>query len=82
MDGLIVALIIGAVAGFLAGQLMKGRGFGLLGNIIVGIVGAWVFGALFGNFSLFSSALLNQIAGGTIGAAVLLFVIGLVKKAG
>lgn len=82
MDGLIVALIIGAVAGFLAGQLMKGRGFGLLGNIVVGIVGAWVFGALFGNFSLFSSALLNQIAGGTIGAAVLLFVIGLIKKAG
>lgn len=81
-NGIIIALIIGAVAGFLAGQVMKGGGFGILGNIIVGIVGAWVFGALFGSFSLFGSAMLNQIAGGTIGAIVLLFVIGLVKKAG
>ena len=48
--GLLWTLIIGALAGFLAGQLVKGRGFGLLVDIIVGIVGAfiggWVFGAL------------------------------------
>ena len=74
-------MLIGAIAGFLAGQIMKGRGFGLLGNIIVGILGALVFGFLFGNFNLLNSAILNQIAGGTIGAVVLLFVISLVKKA-
>jgi uncharacterized membrane protein YeaQ/YmgE (transglycosylase-associated protein family) len=81
ITGLLIALLIGAIAGFLAGQIMKGRGFGLLGNIIVGILGALVFGFLFGNFNLLNSAILNEIAGGTIGAVVLLFVISLVKKA-
>ena len=81
LTGLLIALFIGAVAGFLAGQIMKGSGFGLLGNIIVGVLGALVFGALFGNFNLLNSAILNEIAGGTIGAVVLLFLISLVKKA-
>jgi uncharacterized membrane protein YeaQ/YmgE (transglycosylase-associated protein family) len=81
ITGLLIALAIGAVAGFLAGKIMKGRGFGLIGNIIVGIVGAAIFGFLFGNFNLLNSAMLNEIAGGTIGAIILLFIIGLVKKA-
>jgi uncharacterized membrane protein YeaQ/YmgE (transglycosylase-associated protein family) len=81
ITGLLIALLIGAVAGFLAGQIMKGRGFGILGNIIVGILGALVFGFLFGNFNLLNSAILNEIAGGTIGAVILLFVISLIKKA-
>ena len=46
-QALIVWLIIGAIAGWLAGQLMKGGGFGLVGDIIVGIVGAFIAGALF-----------------------------------
>lgn len=79
--GLLIALLIGAIAGFLAGQIVKGHGFGTLGNIIVGILGAAVFGLLFGNFNLLSSPLLNEIVGGTIGAVILLFVIGLFKKA-
>ena len=81
LTGLLIALVIGAVAGFLAGQIVKGHGFGLLGNIIVGIVGALVFGAFFGNFNLLNSPMLNEIAGGTIGAVVLLFLIGLIRKA-
>ena len=80
ITGLLIALLIGAVAGFLAGQIMKGRGFGLIGNIVVGIVGALLFGFLFGNFNVLSSPMLNEIAGGTIGAVILLFLIGLVKK--
>lgn len=80
ITGLLVALLIGAVAGYLAGQVMKGSGFGLVGNIIVGVLGALVFGALFGSFNLLNSATLNEIAGGTIGAVILLFVIGLIKK--
>jgi uncharacterized membrane protein YeaQ/YmgE (transglycosylase-associated protein family) len=79
--GLLVALLIGAVAGLLSGQIVKGHGFGLIGNMIVGIVGALVFGFLFGNFNLLNSPLLNEIVGGTIGAVILLFVIGLFKKA-
>ncbi|MCO6042854.1 GlsB/YeaQ/YmgE family stress response membrane protein [Aeoliella sp. ICT_H6.2] len=81
LTGLLIALVIGAVAGFLAGQIVKGHGFGLLGNIIVGIVGALIFGALFGNFNLLNSPILNEIAGGTIGAVILLFLIGLFRKA-
>ena len=81
VTGLVIALAIGAVAGFLAGQIMKGRGFGVIGNIIVGVIGAAIFGFLFGNFNLLNSAILNEIAGGTIGAVILLFVISLVKKA-
>ena len=81
LTGLLVALLIGAIAGFLAGQIVKGHGVGLLGNIIVGIVGALVFGALFGNFNLLNSPTLNEIAGGTIGAVILLFLIGLIRKA-
>ena len=79
--GLLIALLIGAIAGFLAGQIVKGHGFGLVGNIIVGVVGALVFGFLFGNFNLLNSPLLNEIVGGTLGAVLLLFVIGLIKKA-
>jgi uncharacterized membrane protein YeaQ/YmgE (transglycosylase-associated protein family) len=81
ITGLVIALLIGAIAGFLAGQIVKGHGFGLIGNIIVGIVGALVFGALFGNFNLLNSPMLNEIAGGTIGAILLLFLIGLIRKA-
>jgi len=81
ITGLLVALLIGAIAGFLAGQIMKGRGFGVVGNIIVGILGAITFGFLFGNFNLLNSEILNEIVGGTIGAVILLFIIGLIKKA-
>jgi uncharacterized membrane protein YeaQ/YmgE (transglycosylase-associated protein family) len=81
ITGLIIALLIGACAGFLAGQIVKGHGFGLLGNIIVGVVGALVFGFLFGNFNLLNSPMLNEIAGGTIGAVILLLLIGLFRKA-
>ncbi len=80
VGGLLVAILIGAIAGFLAGQLVKGRGFGLVGNIVVGIVGAALFGFLFGNFNVFNAPMLNEIAGGTIGAVILLFLISIFKK--
>lgn len=77
---IIVTCIIGAIAGFLAGQIMKGRGFSLIGNIIVGIVGAAIFGFLFGSLGLVDIPYVNEIIGGTIGAVILLFAIGLIKK--
>ncbi len=81
ITGLIIALLIGAIAGFLAGQIVKGRGFGVIGNIVVGILGALLFGALFGNFNLLNSPMLNEIVGGTIGAVILLLIVSLIKKA-
>lgn len=79
--GLLLTLLIGAIAGFLAGKILRGRGFGILGNCIVGIVGSVVFGLLFGNLSLLGSEVLDQIVGGAIGAVILLVAIGLIRKA-
>lgn len=84
MDGtsLIVFLFIGAIAGWLAGTLMKGGGFGLLGNIVVGILGAFVGGWLFPTLGLsLGGGILGAIIAATIGAVILLFIIGLIKKA-
>lgn len=82
LGALLVTLLIGAIAGWLAGQLMKGRGFGLLGNIVVGIVGAFLGGWTFGALGISVGAgLLSAIITATVGAIILLFIIGLVKKA-
>ncbi len=79
--GILYALLIGAIAGWLAGKIMKGGGFGLLINILLGIVGGaignWLFGAL--DISIGSGAV-GDIITGVIGAVVLLFVAGLFKK--
>jgi uncharacterized membrane protein YeaQ/YmgE (transglycosylase-associated protein family) len=81
-QGLVVFLVIGAVAGWLAGLLMKGGGFGLLGNIVVGIVGAVVGGFLFGLLGISAGGgMIGSIVTATLGAIVLLFVVGLIKKA-
>ncbi|MEM7354509.1 MAG: GlsB/YeaQ/YmgE family stress response membrane protein [Acidobacteriota bacterium] len=78
---LIYTLIIGALAGWLAGQIMKGRGFGLLGNIVVGIVGAVVGGYLSGMLGLSIGGDLGYLITAVLGAVVLLFIVGLIKKA-
>ena len=79
---LIAFLLIGAVAGCLAGLLMRGGGFGLLGNIVVGIIGAFVGGFLFGLVGLSAgSGLVGSLITAVVGAAVLLFIVGLFKKA-
>ncbi|MEJ2498763.1 MAG: GlsB/YeaQ/YmgE family stress response membrane protein [Sulfurovaceae bacterium] len=75
---ILVFLAIGAVAGWLAGQIMKGGGFGLLGNIIIGIVGSFVGGFLFGRF--ISGGLIGTIVTATLGAVVLLAVVKILKK--
>ena len=80
--GIIWVLLIGAVAGWLAGQIMKGRGFGLLGNIVVGIVGAFVGSYLFGMMGLAAGGgLIGTLVTAVVGAVVLLFIVGLIKKA-
>ena len=80
VPGILIALLVGAIAGWLAGQIMKGSGFGLIGNIIVGLVGALVFSLIFGGMNLFNTPILNEIAGGTIGALILLFLVSLFIK--
>ena len=77
----LVFLLVGAIAGWLAGKLMKGRGFGLVGNIIVGLVGGLLGGWLLGALDApIGSGVVGQILTSLIGASTLLFGIGLFKK--
>jgi uncharacterized membrane protein YeaQ/YmgE (transglycosylase-associated protein family) len=80
---LIVFLLIGAIAGWLAGLIVRGFGFGLLGNIVVGIIGAFIAGWLLprlGVSFMLVSPLVTSILYAMIGAIVLLVLIGLVRR--
>jgi uncharacterized membrane protein YeaQ/YmgE (transglycosylase-associated protein family) len=78
---ILIFLAIGAVAGWLAGTLMKGGGFGLLKNIIIGILGSIIGGFVFGLLGISWGGLVGSIVTATAGAALLLFVLGKIKKA-
>jgi uncharacterized membrane protein YeaQ/YmgE (transglycosylase-associated protein family) len=82
LEALIILIIVGAIAGWLAGIIVKGVGFGLVGNIIVGIVGAFIGTWLLGYLGIMiGGGIIASIINATIGAVILLFVIGLVKRA-
>lgn len=82
ITSLIIFLLIGAAAGWIAGLLMRGGGFGPLGNIVVGIVGAVVGGFLFSLTGIsIGGELVGPLVTAVVGAVVLLFVVGLIKKA-
>jgi len=76
----ILFLIIGALAGWLAGQIMKGRGFGVIGNILVGVVGAFIGGILFRVLGFAAFGLIAQLIMATIGAIILLWIAGYLRK--
>jgi uncharacterized membrane protein YeaQ/YmgE (transglycosylase-associated protein family) len=81
LESLIIWLVIGAIAGWLAGQIVKGYGFGLVGNIIVGIVGAIIAGWLLPMIGfVLIGGYLAAIVNAVIGAVILLIVIGFFKK--
>jgi len=80
---LLYILVIGAVAGWLAGLVWKGGGFGLLWNIILGVAGSFVGGWLLGKLGIsvsIGSPTISLIITSVIGAVVVLFIAGLVKK--
>lgn len=75
-------IIVGLIAGWLAGTIMKGGGFGLVGDIVVGIVGALLGGWLFGMMGVSTGGgLLGSIIVATIGAIILIFLLRLIKRA-
>jgi uncharacterized membrane protein YeaQ/YmgE (transglycosylase-associated protein family) len=82
IESLLIFLLIGAIAGWLAGVIVKGFGFGLVGNIVVGIVGAFVAGLIFPaiGFGL-GGGILASIVHATIGAVILLVIIRVLKRA-
>jgi uncharacterized membrane protein YeaQ/YmgE (transglycosylase-associated protein family) len=80
--GIIAWLIIGAIAGWLAGVLVKGGGFGLIVDIIVGIVGAFIGGWLAGLLGIHIGAgMISSIITAIVGAVILLFIIRLFRRA-
>jgi uncharacterized membrane protein YeaQ/YmgE (transglycosylase-associated protein family) len=80
-QSLIVWLIVGAIAGWLAGMVVKGGGFGLIGDIIVGIVGAFIAGWLLPQLGIvIGSGIVGAIIDAFIGAVILLVIIRLIKR--
>ena len=79
---ILVFLLIGAVAGWLAGLIVRGGGFGLIGDILVGIIGAFVAGAIFPRIGVnLGGGLLGAILGATAGAVILLLIVRVVRRA-
>ncbi len=77
----IVWLIVGAVAGWLAGLIVKGYGFGLVGNIVIGIVGGLIAGWLLPRIGIFNiGGIAGSIIYSVIGAVILLLIVGLFKR--
>jgi uncharacterized membrane protein YeaQ/YmgE (transglycosylase-associated protein family) len=82
IEGLLILLFVGAVAGWLAGMIVKGRGLGLVGNIVVGIVGAFISSWLLPRVGLvIGGGILGSIIYAMIGAIVLLVMIMAIRKA-
>ena len=82
VEALIIWLIVGAIAGWLAGVIVKGIGFGLIGNIIVGIVGALIAGWLLPRLGIaIGGGMIAAIINATIGAVILLVILGLIRRA-
>jgi uncharacterized membrane protein YeaQ/YmgE (transglycosylase-associated protein family) len=82
IEAIVAWLVIGAIAGWLAGQIMTGGGLGLIGNIVVGIVGAVVAGWLFPFLWVpVGGPFIGTIINAVIGSIIVLFVLGLLKRA-
>lgn len=81
ITSLLIFIAIGAVAGWLAGLIMRGGGFGLIGNIVVGVVGAFVGGFAFSFLGISTGGLIGSIITAVVGAVILLFIISLIKRA-
>lgn len=82
IESIVSLIVVGAIAGWLAGLIMQGRGFGIVGNIAVGIVGALIGTFALGQLGIvIGGTWVSAIVNSVIGAVILLFIIGLVKKA-
>jgi uncharacterized membrane protein YeaQ/YmgE (transglycosylase-associated protein family) len=81
-QGIIIWLIVGAIAGWLAGMVVKGGGFGLIGDIIVGIVGGIIAGWLLPQLGIvIGGGIVGDVIDSFIGAVILLIIIRLIKRA-
>ncbi|MBB3143732.1 putative membrane protein YeaQ/YmgE (transglycosylase-associated protein family) [Phyllobacterium trifolii] len=81
-ESLLIFLLVGLIAGWLASQLVRGGGFGLVGDLIVGVIGAFIAGYLFPRLGIsLGSGIIGAIIAATVGAVILLFILRAVKRA-
>lgn len=78
--GFLWFIIIGIVAGFVAGKLMRGGGFGLLVNLVVGVIGAVLGGWVFGLLGITTTGIIGSLVTATVGAIILLWIISLFQR--
>ena len=81
LASLVIWLLIGFIAGWIAGELTKGSGFGLWGNIVIGIVGAILGGILLSALGVDPGGFLGEVVQAVIGALVLLAIVSIVRQA-
>ncbi|HKJ45095.1 MAG TPA: GlsB/YeaQ/YmgE family stress response membrane protein [Balneolales bacterium] len=75
MGGLIAFVIIGIISGWLAGKLTKGKGFGLAGDLVVGVIGALLGGFIFSIFGFHAFSIIGKIITSVVGAVIFLYII-------
>jgi len=82
IESLFILILVGAVAGWLAGLIVKGFGFGLIGNIVIGILGALIATWLFPRLGVsLGSSIVSAIISATLGAVILLVAVGVIRRA-
>jgi uncharacterized membrane protein YeaQ/YmgE (transglycosylase-associated protein family) len=82
-ESIVIILLVGLIAGWLAGQIVQGTGFGLIGDIAIGIVGAFIASWLFPRLGIaLGAGLVREIIDATIGAILLLVIVRLVRRGG
>lgn len=81
VSALIWFLLIGLIAGWLAGQVMRGGGYGVVGDMIVGVIGALIGGWLFGLLGISAGGLVGQIIMAFVGAVLLILLLRLIRRA-
>ena len=81
ITAIIIFLLIGAVAGWLAGLIMKGGGFGLVGDIVVGVIGSFIGGWMFSLLGIAAGGLIGAIIAAVVGAIILIAILRLIKRA-
>ena len=80
-ESLLVILFVGIVAGWLAGKVVRGSGFGLIGDLAIGVVGAFIANFLFPKLGIhLGTGLISEIVFSALGAIILLLVIGLIRR--
>lgn len=80
MDNFLYFIIIGAIAGWVSAKLIKGESFGIIGNIIVGVVGAVLGGWIFEQLGIVEENILYALAAAVVGSVAFLLIIGMLKR--